>query len=160
MLIYDTFCHGQPIQSHQRSPKLTQSRLPQSWHTSAELHCWRINGNTEGKDIELPSTHLQPFIYQTSSFSNVYALLKVHVFFLGDESWEWNTMKMGKDLKVYLMNTLTNQRSSNLASLNINSWYKTILSIFNGGYICHKLFTSKPEPCQIIQGPLKIPKDF
>ncbi|CAD7671750.1 unnamed protein product [Nyctereutes procyonoides] len=96
------------------------------------------------KDIELPST-----IYETlhlpdiKFFPNVYALLKVlcilPVMKVENERYEDGQ----KCLKAYLRNTLTEQRSSNLALLNINFYIKHDLDLMVDTYI--KLYTTKSE---------------
>ncbi|KAG5193954.1 hypothetical protein JEQ12_020315 [Ovis aries] len=89
--------------SEEHHADMYRSDLPNPDTLSAELHCWRIKWKHRGKDIELPSTIYEAFhLPDIKFFPNVYALLKVLY------------------LKAYLRNTLTNQRSSNLALLNIN----------------------------------------
>jgi hypothetical protein len=74
-----------------------------------------------GKDIELPSTIYEALhLPVIKFFPNVYALLKVlcilPVMKVENEHYENGR----KCLKAYLRNTLADQRSSNLALLNIN----------------------------------------
>uniref|UniRef100_A0A8C2UHN4 HAT C-terminal dimerisation domain-containing protein n=1 Tax=Chinchilla lanigera TaxID=34839 RepID=A0A8C2UHN4_CHILA len=99
--------------SEEHHADMCRSDLPNPDTLSAELHCWRIKWKHRGKDIELPTT-----IYEF--FPNVYALLKVlcilPVMKVENEHYENGQ----KHLKVYLRNVLTDQRSSNLALLNIN----------------------------------------
>jgi len=111
---------------------------------SAELHCWRIKWKHRGKDIELPATiyealHLPDIKY----FPNVYALLKVlcilPVMKVENEKYEVGR----KRLKAYLKNTVTEQRSSNLALLNINIDIKHDLDLMVDTYI--KLYPGKVE---------------
>nr|XP_060627229.1 52 kDa repressor of the inhibitor of the protein kinase [Anolis sagrei ordinatus] len=111
---------------------------------SAELHCWRIKWKHRGKDIELPTT-----IYETlhlpdiKFFPNVYALLKVlcilPVMKVENEKFEIGRRR----LKAYLKNTLTEQRSSNLALLNINFDIKHDLDLMVDTYI--KLYPDKAK---------------
>ncbi|XP_044306142.1 52 kDa repressor of the inhibitor of the protein kinase isoform X1 [Varanus komodoensis] len=111
---------------------------------SAELHCWRIKWKHRGKDIELPTT-----IYETlhlpdiKFFPNVYSLLKVlcilPVMKVENEKFEIGRRR----LKAYLKNTLTEQRSSNLALLNINFDIKHDLDLMVDTYI--KLYPVKVE---------------
>ncbi|CAO2636392.1 52 kDa repressor of the inhibitor of the protein kinase [Lemmus lemmus] len=69
-------------------------------------------------------------------FPNVYTFLKVLCIL--------PVMKVeNKRLKAYLRNTLTDQRSSNLALLNINFDIKHDLDVMVDTYI--KLYTNKPE---------------
>ena len=86
---------------------------------------------------------MKPLIYKTFFFPNVYALLKVlcilPVMKVENELYE-NGQKC---LKAYLRNTLTDQRSSNLALLNINFDIKHDLDLMVDTYI--KLYTSKSE---------------
>lgn len=88
---------------------------------------------------------MKPFICQTSSFFlNVYALLKVlcilPVMKVENERYENGRKRFPK---AYLRNTLTDQRSSNLALLNINFDIKHDLDLMVDTYI--KLYTSKSE---------------
>ena len=99
---------------------------------------------------------MKPFIYQTLFFPNVYALLKVlcilPVMKVENECYENGQ----KHLKAYSRNTLTYQRSSNLALLNINFDIKHDLDFMVDTYI--KLNKVSQSFLQIIHKPLKIPK--
>uniref|UniRef100_A0A8C2LXS1 THAP-type domain-containing protein n=1 Tax=Cricetulus griseus TaxID=10029 RepID=A0A8C2LXS1_CRIGR len=100
---------------------------------SAELHYWKIKWKHRGKDIELFSTIYEAFhLRNIKFFPNVYALLKVLCI-----------LPVVKCLKAYLWNTLTDQRSSNLALLNINFDIKHDLDLMEDTYI--KLYTNNPE---------------
>nr|XP_051706023.1 52 kDa repressor of the inhibitor of the protein kinase-like [Oryctolagus cuniculus] len=121
-----------------------RSDLPNPNTLSAELHCWRIKWKHRGKDIELPSTIYEALhLPDIKFFPNVYALLKVlcilPVMKVENERYENGR----KRLKAYLRNTLTDQRSSNLALLNINFDIKHDLDLMVDTYI--KLYTSKSE---------------
>uniref|UniRef100_A0A8C2UTF6 HAT C-terminal dimerisation domain-containing protein n=1 Tax=Chinchilla lanigera TaxID=34839 RepID=A0A8C2UTF6_CHILA len=98
-----------------------RSDLPNPDTVSAELHCWRITWKRRGKDIKLPSTICEALhLPGVKLFPNVYALLKV-LCILPVRKVEKERSKNGrKRLKAYLRNTLTDQRSSNLALLNVN----------------------------------------
>ncbi|XP_042316062.1 52 kDa repressor of the inhibitor of the protein kinase isoform X3 [Sceloporus undulatus] len=111
---------------------------------SAELHCWRIKWKHRGKDIELPTT-----IYETlhlpdiKFFPNVYSLLKV-LCILPIMKVENEKFEIGRRrLKAYLKNTLTEQRSGNLALLNINFDNKHDLDLMVDTYI--KLYPDKAD---------------
>lgn len=104
-----------------------------------ELHCWRIRWKSRGKDIELPSTIYEAFhLPDIKFFPNVYALLKVPCI-LPVMKVENECYENGQ----YLRNTLTDQRSNNLALLNINFDIKHDLDLMVDTYI--KLYTSKSE---------------
>ena len=118
--------------------------LPNPDMLSAQLHCWRIKWKHRGKDIELPSTIYEGLhLPDIKFFPNVYALLQVlcilPVMKVENERYENGR----KRLKAYLRNTLTDQRSSNLALLNINFDIKHDLDLMVDTYI--KLYTSKSE---------------
>uniref|UniRef100_A0A2I3S1V5 Uncharacterized protein n=1 Tax=Pan troglodytes TaxID=9598 RepID=A0A2I3S1V5_PANTR len=103
-----------------------RSGLPNPNMLSAELHCWRIKWKHRGKDTELPSTICEALhLPDIKFFPNVYAFAE------------------GPHLKAYLKYTLTDQRSSNLALLNINFDIKHDLDLMVDTYI--KLYTSKSE---------------
>ncbi|XP_058041954.1 52 kDa repressor of the inhibitor of the protein kinase [Ahaetulla prasina] len=111
---------------------------------SAELHCWRIKWKHRGKDIELPTT-----IYETlhlpdiKFFPNVYSLLKV-LCILPIMKVENEKFEIGRRrLKAYLKNTVTEQRSNNLALLNINFDIKHDLDLMVDTYM--KLYPEKAE---------------
>ncbi|NWU97255.1 P52K kinase, partial [Upupa epops] len=116
--------------------------LPNPDTLSAELHCWRIKWKHRGKDIELPATlyealHLPDIKY----FPNVYTLLKV-LCVLPLMKVENEKHGIGrKRLKAYLRNTLTQQRSSHLALLNINFDTKHDLDLMVDTYV--KLYPEK-----------------
>nr|KAF6355145.1 hypothetical protein mMyoMyo1_011344 [Myotis myotis] len=121
-----------------------RSDLPNPDILSAELHCWRIRWKHRGKDIELPSTIYEALhLPDIKFFPNVHALLKVlcilPVMKVENERYENGR----KRLKAYLRNTLTDQRSSNLALLNINFDIKHDLDLMVDTYI--KLYTTKSE---------------
>uniref|UniRef100_A0A2I3H454 THAP domain containing 12 n=1 Tax=Nomascus leucogenys TaxID=61853 RepID=A0A2I3H454_NOMLE len=121
-----------------------RSDLPNPDTLSAELHCWRIKWKHRGKDTELLSTIYEALhLPDIKFFSNVYALLKVlcilPVMKVENERYENGQ----KHLKAYLRNALTDQRSSNLALLNINFVIKHDLDLMVDTYI--KLYTSKSE---------------
>uniref|UniRef100_A0A452U8K3 HAT C-terminal dimerisation domain-containing protein n=1 Tax=Ursus maritimus TaxID=29073 RepID=A0A452U8K3_URSMA len=120
-----------------------RSDLPNPNTLSAELHCWRIKWKHRGKDIELPSKIYETLYLPDINFPNVYALLKVlcilPVMKVENEHYE-NEQKC---LKAYLRNTLTDQRLSNLALLNMNFDAKHNLDIMVDTYI--KLYTTKSE---------------
>ncbi|XP_026547026.1 52 kDa repressor of the inhibitor of the protein kinase, partial [Notechis scutatus] len=111
---------------------------------SAELHCWRIKWKHRGKDIELPTT-----IYETlhlpdiKFFPNVYSLLKV-LCILPIMKVENEKFEIGRRrLKAYLKNTVTEQRSNNLALLNINFDIKHDLDLMVDTYM--KFYPEKVE---------------
>uniref|UniRef100_A0A8C2V050 THAP-type domain-containing protein n=1 Tax=Chinchilla lanigera TaxID=34839 RepID=A0A8C2V050_CHILA len=111
---------------------------------SAELHCWRIKWKHRGKVKELPSTIYEALhLLDIKFFPNVYALLKVlcilPVMKVENERYENGR----KCLKAYLRNTLKDQRSSNLALLNVNLDIKHDLDLMMGTYI--KLYTTESE---------------
>uniref|UniRef100_A0A673SYY4 THAP-type domain-containing protein n=1 Tax=Suricata suricatta TaxID=37032 RepID=A0A673SYY4_SURSU len=121
-----------------------RSDLPNPDKLSAELHCWRIKWKHRGKDIGLPPTIYEALhLPDIKLFPNVYALLKVlcilPVMKVENERYE----NGGKRLKAYLRNTLTDQRSSNLALPNINLDIKHDLDLMVDTYI--KLYTTKSE---------------
>uniref|UniRef100_A0A2R8ZCN0 THAP domain containing 12 n=1 Tax=Pan paniscus TaxID=9597 RepID=A0A2R8ZCN0_PANPA len=130
--------------SEEHHADMYRSDLPNPDTLSAELHCWRIKWKHRGKDIELPSTIYEALhLPDIKFFPNVYALLKVlcilPVMKVENERYENGR----KRLKAYLRNTLTDQRSSNLALLNINFDIKHDLDSMVDTYI--KLYTSKSE---------------
>ncbi|KAB0339371.1 hypothetical protein FD755_024975 [Muntiacus reevesi] len=110
--------------SEEHHTDMYRSDLPNPDTLSAELHCWRIKWKHRGKDIELPSTIYEALHLPTS---------------IENERYENGQ----KHLKVYLRNTLTDQRSSNLALLNINFDIKHDLGLMVDTYT--KLYTSKSE---------------
>ncbi|XP_015271226.1 PREDICTED: 52 kDa repressor of the inhibitor of the protein kinase, partial [Gekko japonicus] len=130
--------------SEEHHADMYKNDLPNPDTLLAELHCWRIKWKHRGKDIELPTTiyealHLPDIKY----FPNVYALLKVlcilPVMKVENEKFEVGRRR----LKAYLRNTLTEQRSSNLALLNINFDIKHDLDLMVDTYI--KLYPDKAE---------------
>ncbi|XP_069891082.1 52 kDa repressor of the inhibitor of the protein kinase isoform X2 [Dipodomys merriami] len=130
--------------SEEHHADMYRSDLPNPDTLSAELHCWRIKWKHRGKDIELPSTIYEALhLPDIKFFPNVYALLKVlcilPVMKVENERYENGR----KRLKAYLRNTLTDQRSSNLALLNINFDIKHDLDLMVDTYI--KLYTTKSE---------------
>ena len=130
--------------SEEHHADMYRSDLPNPDTLSAELHCWRIKWKHRGKDIELPSTIYEALhLPDIKFFPNVYALLKVlcilPVMKVENERYENGR----KRLKAYLRNTLTDQRSSNLALLNINFDINHNLDLMFDTYI--KLYTSKSE---------------
>ncbi|XP_075808459.1 52 kDa repressor of the inhibitor of the protein kinase isoform X3 [Microtus pennsylvanicus] len=130
--------------SEEHHADMYRSDLPNPDTLSAELHCWRIKWKHRGKDIDLPSTIYEALhLPDIKFFPNVYALLKVlcilPVMKVENERYENGR----KRLKAYLRNTLTDQRSSNLALLNINFDIKHDLDLMVDTYI--KLYTNKPE---------------
>ncbi|XP_052014067.1 52 kDa repressor of the inhibitor of the protein kinase isoform X2 [Apodemus sylvaticus] len=130
--------------SEEHHADMYRSDLPNPDTLSAELHCWRIKWKHRGKDIELPSTIYEALhLPDIKFFPNVYALLKVlcilPVMKVENERYENGR----KRLKAYLRNTLTDQRSSNLALLNINFDIKHDLDLMVDTYI--KLYTNKSE---------------
>ncbi|CAO2613724.1 52 kDa repressor of the inhibitor of the protein kinase [Lemmus lemmus] len=105
--------------SEEHHADMYRSDLPNPDTLSAELHCYEA--------LHLPDIKF---------FPNVYALLKVLCIL--------PVMKVeNRRLKAYLRNTLTDQRSSNLALLNINFDIKHDLDLMVDTYI--KLYTNKPE---------------
>uniref|UniRef100_G1NVD3 THAP-type domain-containing protein n=1 Tax=Myotis lucifugus TaxID=59463 RepID=G1NVD3_MYOLU len=129
--------------SEEHHADMHRSDLPNPDTLSAELHCWRIKWKHRGKDIELPSTTYEALHLPDIFFPNVYALLKVlcilPVMKVENERYENGR----KRLKAYLRNTLTDQRSSNLALLNINFDIKHDLDLMVD--TCIKLYTTKSE---------------
>lgn len=118
--------------------------LPNPDTPSAELHCWRIKWKHRGKDVELPSTIYEALhLPHVKFFPNVYALLKemrtLSVMKAENEHYENGR----KRLKAHLRNTLIDQRSGNLALLNINFDIKHDLDLTLDTYI--KLYTTKSE---------------
>uniref|UniRef100_A0A673SPZ9 Uncharacterized protein n=1 Tax=Suricata suricatta TaxID=37032 RepID=A0A673SPZ9_SURSU len=121
--------------SEEHHADMYRSDLPNPDTLSAELHCWRIKikWKHRGKDIGLPSTIYEALhLPDIKFFPNVYALLKVLCI-----------LPVMKHLKAYLRNTLTDQRSSNLALPNINFDIKHDLDLMVDTYI--KLYTTKSE---------------
>ncbi|KAJ1063911.1 hypothetical protein K5549_009223 [Capra hircus] len=112
--------------SEEHHADMYRSDLPNPDTLSAELHCWRIKWKHRGKDAELPSA-----IYEV--------LCVLPVMTVENECYETGQ----KRLKAYLRNTLTDQRSSNLALLNINFDINHNLDLMFDTYI--KLYTSKSE---------------
>uniref|UniRef100_A0A2K5XWH4 HAT C-terminal dimerisation domain-containing protein n=1 Tax=Mandrillus leucophaeus TaxID=9568 RepID=A0A2K5XWH4_MANLE len=113
------------------------SDLPNHDTHSAELHCWRIKWKHRGKDVELPPTIYEALhLPDIKFFPNVHALLKV-LCILPVMKVEHERYENGRT------NTLTDQRSSNLALLNINFDVKHDLDLMVDTYI--KLYTSKLE---------------
>ncbi|KAB0386225.1 hypothetical protein FD755_001181 [Muntiacus reevesi] len=97
------------------------------------LHCWGIKWKHRRKDIELPST-----IYEALHLPDI-VLCILPVMKVENERYENGQ----KHLKAYLRNTLTYQRSSYLALLNINFDIKHDLDFMVDTYI--KLYISKSE---------------
>ncbi|KAL4668441.1 hypothetical protein H8957_011059 [Semnopithecus entellus] len=111
-----------------------RSGLPNPDTLSVKLHCWRIKWKHRRKDIELPSTIYEALhLPDIKFFPNVYALLKVLCI----------RPVMRLRMSACLKYTLTDQRSSNLALLNINFDIKHDLDLMVDTYI--KLYTSKSE---------------
>uniref|UniRef100_A0A8C7BGK5 THAP-type domain-containing protein n=1 Tax=Neovison vison TaxID=452646 RepID=A0A8C7BGK5_NEOVI len=130
--------------SEENHADMCRSDLPNPDTLSAELHCWRIKWKHRGKDIELPSTIYEALhLPDIKFFPNVYALLNV-LYILPVMKVENERNENGrKRLKAYLRNTLPDQRSSNLALLNINFDIKHDLNLMVDTYI--KLYTTKSE---------------
>ncbi|KFV72471.1 52 kDa repressor of the inhibitor of the protein kinase, partial [Dryobates pubescens] len=130
--------------SEEHHADMYKNDLPNPDTLSAELHCWRIKWKHRGKDIELPATIYEVLhLPDIKFFPNVYALLKV-LCILPVMKVENEKYEMGrKRLKAYLKNTLTEQRSSNLALLNINFDIKHDLDLMVDTYI--KLYPDKVE---------------
>uniref|UniRef100_A0A2K5DJ57 HAT C-terminal dimerisation domain-containing protein n=1 Tax=Aotus nancymaae TaxID=37293 RepID=A0A2K5DJ57_AOTNA len=107
-----------------------RSDLPNPITPSAKFHCWRIKWKRREKDTELPFTICE-------FFPNVHALLKVLCIL--------PVMKVENERygNAYVRNTLADQRSSNLALLNINFDINHDLYVMVDPYI--KLYTSKSE---------------
>lgn len=121
-----------------------RSDLPHPDTLSAELHGWRIKWKHRGKDRELPSTIYEALhLPDIKCFPSVYALVKVlcilPVMKVENERYENGR----KRLRASPRNTLTDQRSSNLALLNINFDIKHDLDLMMDTYI--KLYTTKSE---------------
>ncbi|KAF3829059.1 hypothetical protein GH733_003323 [Mirounga leonina] len=130
--------------SDEHHADMYRSDLPNPHTLSAELHCWRIKWKHRRKGIELPSTIYEALhLPDIKFFPNVYALLKVlcilPVMKVENERYENGR----KRLKPYPRNTLTDQRSSNLALLNINFDIKHDLDLMVDTYI--KRYTTKSE---------------
>ncbi|NXU60888.1 P52K kinase, partial [Horornis vulcanius] len=130
--------------SEEHHADMFKNDLPNPDTLSAELHCWRIKWKHRGKDIELPATIYEALhLPDIKFFPNVYALLKV-LCLLPVMKVENEKYGIGrKRLKAYLKNTLTGQRSSNLALLNINFDIKHDLDLMVDTYI--KLYPDKLE---------------
>ena len=148
--------------SEEHHADMYRSDLPNPDMLSAELHCWRIKWKHRGKDVELPSTIYQALhLPDIKFFPNVYALLKV-LCILPVMKFENECYENGqKHLKAYLRNTLTDQRSSNLALLNINFDIKHDLDLMVDKCTSTSKYTSvqvSQSFLQIIQKPMKIPK--
>lgn len=130
--------------SEEHHADMYKNDLPNPDTLCAELHCWRIKWKHRGKDIELPATIYEALhLPDIKFFPNVYALLKVlcilPVMKVENEKYEVGRRR----LKAYLKNTLTEQRSSNLALLNINFDIKHDLDLMVDTYI--KLYPDKVE---------------
>lgn len=130
--------------SEEHHADMYKNDLPNPDTLSAELHCWRIKWKHRGKDIDLPTTIYEALhLSDIKFFPNVYALLKVlcilPVMKVENEKFEAGRRR----LKAYLKNTLTEQRSSNLALLNINVDIKHDLDLMVDTYI--KLYPEKAK---------------
>ncbi|KAB0359729.1 hypothetical protein FD754_003885 [Muntiacus muntjak] len=119
--------------SEEHHADMYRSDLPNPDTLSAELHCWGIKWKHRRKDIELPST-IYEALHLPDTVICILPVMKVE-----NERYENGQ----KHLKAYLRNTLTYQRSSNLALLNINFDIKHDLDFMVDTYI--KLYTSKSE---------------
>uniref|UniRef100_A0A8D0DJJ3 THAP domain containing 12 n=1 Tax=Salvator merianae TaxID=96440 RepID=A0A8D0DJJ3_SALMN len=130
--------------SEEHHADMHKNDLPNPDTLSAELHCWKIKWKHRGKDIELPTTIYEALhLPDIKFFPNVYALLKV-LYILPVMKVENEKFEVGRRrLKAYLKNTLTEQRSSNLALLNINFDIKHDLDLMVDTYI--KLYPEKGE---------------
>nr|XP_033804979.1 52 kDa repressor of the inhibitor of the protein kinase isoform X2 [Geotrypetes seraphini] len=118
--------------------------LPNPDILSAELHCWRIKWKHRGKDVELPATIYEALhLPDIKFFPNVYVLLKVlcilPIIKVENEKYETGRKRM----KAYLKDTSSEERSSNLALLNINYDIKHDLDLMVDTYI--KLYADKVE---------------
>ncbi|KAM3933210.1 52 kDa repressor of the inhibitor of the protein kinase [Leptodactylus fuscus] len=107
--------------SEEHNTDLYKYDLPSPETLSAELHCWRVKWKHRGKDVELPSNIFESLhLPDIKFFPNVYALLKVlcilPVFKVENEKFECGR----KRLKSYLESTPVDQRSSQLALVNIS----------------------------------------
>nr|XP_028581722.1 52 kDa repressor of the inhibitor of the protein kinase [Podarcis muralis] len=130
--------------SEEHHADMHKNDLPNPDTLSAELHCWRIKWKHRGKDIELPTTIYEALhLPDIKFFPNVYALLKV-LSILPIMKVENEKFEVGRRrLKAYLRNTLTQQRSSHLALLNINFDIKHDLDMMVDTYI--KQYPEKVE---------------
>ncbi|XP_034972130.2 52 kDa repressor of the inhibitor of the protein kinase isoform X2 [Zootoca vivipara] len=130
--------------SEEHHADMHKNDLPNPDTLSAELHCWRIKWKHRGKDIELPTTIYEALhLPDIKFFPNVYALLKV-LCILPIMKVENEKFEVGRRrLKAYLRNTLTEQRSSHLALLNINFDIKHDLDLMVDTYI--KQYPEKVE---------------
>ncbi|XP_054829916.1 52 kDa repressor of the inhibitor of the protein kinase [Eublepharis macularius] len=130
--------------SEEHHADMYKNDLPNPDTLSAELHCWRIKWKHRGKDIELPTSIYEALhLPDIKFFPNVYALLKV-LCILPLMKVENEKFEVGRRrLKAYLKNTLTEQRSGNLALLNINFDIKHDLDLMVDTYI--KLYPDKAE---------------
>ncbi|XP_075707457.1 52 kDa repressor of the inhibitor of the protein kinase isoform X2 [Rhinoderma darwinii] len=122
--------------SEEHNTDLYKYDLPSPETLSAELHCWRVKWKHRGKDVELPSNIFESLhLPDIKFFPNVYALLKVlcilPVFKVENEKFE----TARKRLKCYLENTPVEQRSSQLALVNISYDSKHDLDVMVDTYM-------------------------
>ncbi|CAJ0959243.1 unnamed protein product [Ranitomeya imitator] len=107
--------------SEEHNTDLYKYDLPSPETLSAELHCWRVKWKHRSKDVELPSNIFESLhLPDIKFFPNVYALLKV-LCILPDFKVENEKFESGrKRLRFYLESTPVEQRSSQLAFVNIS----------------------------------------
>lgn len=122
--------------SEEHNTDLYKYDLPSPETLSAELHCWRVKWKHRSKDVELPSNIFESLhLPDIKFFPNVYALLKV-LCILPDFKVENEKFENGrKRLKFYLESTPVEQRSSQLALVNISYDSKHDLDVMVDTYM-------------------------
>ncbi|XP_056417151.1 52 kDa repressor of the inhibitor of the protein kinase isoform X1 [Hyla sarda] len=122
--------------SEEHNTDLYKYDLPSPETLSAELHCWRVKWKHRSKDVELPSDIFESLhLPDIKFFPNVYALLKV-LCILPDfkvENEKFDSAR--KRLKFYLESTPIEQRSSQLALVNISYDSKHDLDVMVDTYM-------------------------
>ncbi|XP_073517607.1 52 kDa repressor of the inhibitor of the protein kinase isoform X1 [Phyllobates terribilis] len=122
--------------SEEHNTDLYKYDLPSPETLSAELHCWRVKWKHRSKDVELPSNIFESLhLPDIKFFPNVYALLKV-LCILPDFKVENEKFESGrKRLRFYLESTPVEQRSSQLALVNISYDSKHDLDVMVDTYM-------------------------
>ncbi|KAG9466168.1 52 kDa repressor of the inhibitor of the protein kinase [Eleutherodactylus coqui] len=141
--------------SEEHNTDLYKYDLPSPETLSAELHCWRVKWKHRGKDVELSSNIFESLhLPDIKFFPNVYALLKVlcilPVFKVENEKFESGR----KRLKLYLESTPVEQRSSQLALVNISYDSKHDLDVMVDTYmkmVANNKFGSMSPHSEIVE---------
>ncbi|XP_006006171.1 uncharacterized protein SI:DKEY-250D21.1 isoform X2 [Latimeria chalumnae] len=140
----------------ERSSFLYNSDLPDPEKFSTELHCWQIKWNKKNRFIIHPATIWETLLLAfINLYPNVYTLLQILCVLPSTNAESEKDPSGPKRLRAYLRRTASEERSSALAVISVNTDAQLSAAVMADYYL--KRYPEDVQPLQTVEHGLQNP---